>query len=499
MKLGNFKVWAIVLLFIGVLVRLQPYCYNRALEHDEAFVSNNIIQKNFTELTGVLDNAQAAPIPFLWIEKLSTNLLGDSELALRLFPLICGLLSIFLFYKLANKILKGPYLLLALGFFVFCSQHIHYTNDVKQYSGDVLIAIVILLLSIDLFASKIDDRSFIRYGVGGAICVWFSQPSIFVLAGSFIALLIHFWSTDKKEFIKKLDLAGMTWGVSFLIYYFFFLRHSVGVDQLQNFHQPYYMPLQFWQLESLQWYQKSFFDLFSNPVGIHFKFVGGVVFLLGVYRGVMNFWRPSTDNRNIILLLLLPVMIAFGASALQKYSTIPRLMLFTIPMLIIIVVIGLKQINDVIARVTKNQYASFISPILGCVLLLQSFLNTIHKTAAPRQIEEIKSSFEFLDKNKQPGDVLYVYPFAISQFDFYKNKYDLNGLDIVIGESPYGNWKQDISKLKNKRVWFLLSHYKRMNGLNDNKIYPEYLNTIGKQHQKLEAYGSSVYLYEIRE
>ncbi len=497
MKWGNLNVWVAVLLLIGVLVRLQPYFYNRALEHDEAFISNNIIQKNFTELTGVLDNAQAAPIPFLWFGKIATSLLGSNELALRLFPLICGILAILLFYKLANKILEGPYLLLAMGFFVFCTQHIHYTTDVKQYSGDVLIAIVILLLSINLFDSKIERRLFIWYGVGGAIGVWFSQPSIFVLAGSFIALFIHFWMGDRKEYIKQLDLAGLTWGVSFLIYYFFFLHQSVGVNHLQKFHEPYYMPLKFWELNSWVWYKDTFFNLFSNPVGIHFKYLGGIVFLIGMYAGLKQLKNVSTKNKNIILLLILPILLAFGASTVQKYSTIPRLMLFTVPMLILILVNGLQQLNDVFCDWIKKPFAIYCAPILGSVLLLQSVLNTIHQTAKPKQIEEIRAPLKFIETNKEAGEVLYVYPFAKSQFDFYKHKFNLEGLDIVTGVSAYADWKQDISRLKGENVWLLLSHYKRLEGINDNEVYPKYLNTIGKQRQKLEAFGSSVYLYEL--
>lgn len=498
MKLGNLKVWTAILLLIGVLVRLHPYLYNRALEHDEAFVSNNIIQKNFLELTGILDYAQAAPIPFLWIEKLSTNFFGANELALRLYPFICGIISIFLFYKLVNKLLEGPYLCLALGFFIFNTQHMHYGNDVKQYSSDVLVSIVILLLVINLFEAKVKINSFIKYGVGGAIAVWFSQPSIFVLTGSFIALYIHYWKNDQKELIKYLDLAGVVWTMSFLIYYYFFLRHLVEIDHLQDFHQPYYMPIKFWEWDSLVWYANAFFDVISNPTGIHLKYLGGFVCLFGIFVSINHMIKPAKEKGNIILLFLLPVLIAFGASALQKYSTIPRLMLFCLPMLILIVVNGLQQINQLSTELFKNKYATYLAPAIGCIMLLQTFLNTIHQTAAPKQVEEIKAPFEYLVDNKQDGDILFVYPFAIAQFDFYKNKYDLDGLEVVIGVSTYEDWQQDILRLKGKRVWFLLSHYHRVEGKNDNEIYPQFLNTVGKQLGIKEAYGSSVHLYKLK-
>jgi len=50
---------------------LYIYIENRSLWDDEASLALNIVYKNFSELTQVLDYHQAAPIGFLFIRSLA--------------------------------------------------------------------------------------------------------------------------------------------------------------------------------------------------------------------------------------------------------------------------------------------------------------------------------------------------------------------------------------------------------------------------------------------
>lgn len=93
------------LILWGIIVRLAQYLINRSLWADEAVLALNIINRNYLQLTETLDYEQGAPIGFLWVEKFILQLLGNNEYALRLFPLIAGMISLFLFWQLAQKIL----------------------------------------------------------------------------------------------------------------------------------------------------------------------------------------------------------------------------------------------------------------------------------------------------------------------------------------------------------------------------------------------------------
>ena len=90
--------WGIV--GFGITLRIVQYFHNRSLWLDEAMLGLNIINRSFAQLLMPLDyNQVCAPIGFLLTEKLFVELFGPSEYALRLFPFLCGLISLFLFVR----------------------------------------------------------------------------------------------------------------------------------------------------------------------------------------------------------------------------------------------------------------------------------------------------------------------------------------------------------------------------------------------------------------
>src|SRR5574342_357269 len=97
---SNYLGWGIIL--IGVMLRLRQYLLNRSFWADEASLAVNLVNRNFTELTRLLEYHQAAPIGFLFIEKLSILILGNHDYILRLFPLFAGILAIYLIYRISR-------------------------------------------------------------------------------------------------------------------------------------------------------------------------------------------------------------------------------------------------------------------------------------------------------------------------------------------------------------------------------------------------------------
>jgi predicted membrane-bound mannosyltransferase len=102
---GFYQSTSFVLIIIcwGILLRLTDFLFNRSLWLDELMLALNIINKDFYQLLGPLDHHQGAPAGFLMVEKLALQLFGNSEYALRLFPLISGIISLVLFYSLAKR------------------------------------------------------------------------------------------------------------------------------------------------------------------------------------------------------------------------------------------------------------------------------------------------------------------------------------------------------------------------------------------------------------
>jgi hypothetical protein len=80
-----------VVLLAGAALRLWQYAGNASLWLDELALARNIVDEHLgTLLAGRLDYNQVAPPGFLFCEKIAATLLGPSEAALRLFPLLCS-------------------------------------------------------------------------------------------------------------------------------------------------------------------------------------------------------------------------------------------------------------------------------------------------------------------------------------------------------------------------------------------------------------------------
>ena len=97
-----------VLVVIGVALRVWAYAANTSLWLDEILLARNIIALPLRDLiTQPLLLDQVAPRGFLLVEKLAVLTFGDRELALRLFPFLCGIAGLFLFRRLAERALDG--------------------------------------------------------------------------------------------------------------------------------------------------------------------------------------------------------------------------------------------------------------------------------------------------------------------------------------------------------------------------------------------------------
>jgi len=77
-----------LLAVLGVALRLREYWFNRSLWVDEAAFALNVINRDFASLL----SDQTAPPGFLLATFSAVAAFGPGELALRLTPLIAGLL-----------------------------------------------------------------------------------------------------------------------------------------------------------------------------------------------------------------------------------------------------------------------------------------------------------------------------------------------------------------------------------------------------------------------
>src|SRR3990172_6942227 len=129
-------------LLLGAFLRINRFLLNRSLYIDEALLALNIIERTPLQLLGQLSFDQAAPFGFTLLVKLLTMAFGISEPVLRFLPLMAGLVSLPLFYLVANRWLPRWASLLAVVLFAVSDALANYAVQLKQYSSDVALTLL---------------------------------------------------------------------------------------------------------------------------------------------------------------------------------------------------------------------------------------------------------------------------------------------------------------------------------------------------------------------
>jgi hypothetical protein len=494
------KIWLDVrflwlIIGFGILVRLVQYLSNRSLWADEAVLALNLVNRSYLELGQPLDYDQAAPFGFLLIEKFAIQLFGDREYALRLFPLLAGIISLFLFAKLAQWCLFPIGRLIAVALFASLSPLIYYASEVKQYSSDVAITLLLCVLLVPIKQLKLTRIKIIILSFIVAISIWFSHPAIFVLAGmGFTDLIIWGKSKNKKYLLKKsiIYLSGLT---SFSLFYWFFVRNINNNQTLMNSWKDAFPS----SALDLIWLLDSLGRFFYNPLGFENLLDGVAIFAFAF--GCFAYFRR---NKAILIYLLSPLLMTLLAAILHLYPFRSRLVLFLAPLFILIIAEGASYL----LRYKRNRSMMILGILISIALVIFPLLDAGMLLSRPKLKEEIKPVISYVKNNQQPGDILYIYQRGIYQFQYYAEKYGYRHGDYVIGvddldeydgkdlsEREWQRYKQDLDNLRgNKRVWLLFSHADKNS---ENTAIKAYLDRIGQQIDFFGTPGSFVYLYDL--
>ncbi len=497
-----------IILFGGILLRLIPYLFNRSLWLDESMLALNIINKNFTQLlTQPLEYDQAAPLLFLVVEKISANAFGTSEYALRLFPLLCGVLSLFLFYRLSKLCLTPKAVPIALGLFAIAGPVIYYSSEVKQYSSDVAVALLLSWAAIHCVSHEVSAREYIAFGLLGLASIWLSHPAVFVLTGIAVSLLLFSFSLVKEQWqarIPRLAMINSAWAVSFATCYFVSLRHAANNRSLLFEWRTTFIPSPLLSVQAAKWFASTFFDIFRSPAGLELTGLAALGFLVGCVS-------MFSTKRKELFILMFPVLVTLLAAGAHKYPFNGRVLLFIVPALLLLIAQGAEQIRVLTAGRSTFVGACFLVLLFFHPLFFSTYglikpnLNSlplgVDAATVPPGVghtrEEMKPVMNYVSEHQRQGDVLYVYDGATPAFLYYAPRYHLDKMNYVLGRAASGteNWndyENDIDQLRgNGRVWFLVSHLHQQ-----EKFLVYLLDHNGTRLDVFKSLGTQVYLYD---
>jgi len=478
-----------IVLFIGVLFRIRQYLTGRSLWIDEAMLALNIVNRDFAGLFKPLDYDQGTPLGFLLVEKFFNVLLGRNELVLRLFPLLVGLVALWLFYLLLNRTTGGVGLLIALALFALNPKLIYYSSEVKQYILDVAVTLGLLLMAERLFNINPSKKDFVWLTLAGLAALWFSYPALFVLAGIGLTLvLVYFkrWDTSSLRFAFGM---GIIWVLNIAFLYWLILKDLRQNTFIHEYWQDAFVPMPPWS--DLGWYMRNLNANIGLQFGIPYipLLVFGIMFF-GLYRLWLHKWEYALAFACILFFTV-------GASALQYYPVLERMILFLIPPGLMLIGKSIEAIHKSLSP--RPVFASVALMAVSVYLLYSPFTISLQYFIQPKYYEHIRPAMAYLQEKVKAGDVLYVSYGAVPAFRFYAPGYGLDKIRYEAGERDDYQDPQLIQKrldtLKGqKRVWVLMSHVYERAGFNERDFIIAYLDQIGTKIREVRKPDTSVYL-----
>jgi hypothetical protein len=480
--------WICLIILLGLSLRVAQYATDRSLWCDEALLALNVLHRSAGGLFKPLDYHQGAPIGFLLLEKLVTDLAGRGELAVRTFPLAFGALGLICFLPVASLYVSTRAVPVAVSLFALCGSLIYYSSEVKQYSSDVAVSVLLLWLLGRLARRPLSTANLIALSLLGGVAIWTSHPATFLLAGGGLALLAFAIGERDWRNFAKLCCVCAVWAASFFACYQVSLHILTTDPSLLDFWRSYFPPEPFWSRKGLFFLEDRFFAVFSDPARL-VSVVGAATFVVGCVK-------VARTDRVQFSLLVAPLLVTVAAGFVHRYPLGGRFLLFTLPILFLLIGQGAVSIAEATGRFSPIARVAVLA-LLFTKPIWADVQNLIH----PSRPEDIKLAIFHIQANERPGDVWYVYHLARYQFWYYSEAYKVQPTDVRIGVDCGTNvacYSADLDKLRGQpRVWVLFSHIWIGDGLQEETWFLEHLDRLGVQLDSYRSTGARAYLYDL--
>lgn len=334
-----------ILLGLGVALRLVTYLWNRPMWLDELSLKGNVVDVPVLDFFAPLWNDQLAPLGFLIVERAVATYLSSRNLVLRALPMAAGLASLFLFDRLARRLLPRRAAIVALALFVFSDDLIYYASEFKPYALDLAFGLAFTLGASLALGKSPSTRVVAWMTLLLVIAPWFSFASAFVAAGCGGVLLLDAVLAGRMRTAALWLTLGLVWLANFAIAYHASHALLSLYTTMYRFWDFAFLPIGFPPTrEGLSKSLDLILEVFVNPLNLLCPGgtrIGVVLPLLLLVAGGLGMARRSWKS---FLLLVTPIGLALGASVARRYPFHGRLLLELMPALFLLIARGAESV-----------------------------------------------------------------------------------------------------------------------------------------------------------
>ncbi len=512
MKKKLFYILLSVIFIIGIAVRIFVFktnFYNVVV--DECHSLASISTHSFKEIFLIYEQGANFLPAYKLVLKIITSIFGYNFPILKSLSLICGILSLFLFYKILSKLFNNKIIIhSALILFIFNYTLNFYISFIKNYEIDVLITMILINSTLNIYInfkeSKIPWKNMFIYIITSIIFIYTSIPAI-VIIESFWLILLFIWIYKKNISNIKRALIFQLLTLPFLIAeYFMYINQMVADTSLKaqwtngNF---FFAPTSLKAVNSLinfsffhfYWFDIDLENSFPNTVIILFI----IVFIAGSLKFILPAIKKEKDFSGIFVVL--PVYIFLSLSFLSIYPFCNRLITFLIPVFIIII-LNFFDLKGKAGILGNTIVIILLSTFLYLTYTYNELYNLINNTSIQNLNKDIIDNLESNDTHKiivsleqtclrctNNNNVLIIDPFKIdtqnpsSQFIIYDRRTNetysdsikniINGYDtIYLAYRESDNYNKELELVKK---YILKENYKIIKNKNGGYFSEYYI------------------------
>lgn len=429
----------ILLVAVGVAIRIVRLVIPSPIWGDEAMLALNFLNRDYAGLTQYLDNAQVAPLFFLWAERFAVVTIGTEDWAIRIVPFLTSLAGMCVFWDFARRTVSTTAATIAVGILAVSVWPVSMAATAKPYAGDLFWSGLLLTLAVRW--RQCPDRlwQLVALSLVVPLALGSSYPVVFVAGGVSVYLLPTVWKSDRTR---------QAWFVLYnlaMLAAFAAIYATVGQSQVD--------PSKGTTGSYMRWYWRDGFPpdsaldwplwflkantgrMFAYPLGDGKG--GSAATTLLVLAGIWWCWRNA--NRPLLVLCLIPFALNLVAAFLGKYpyAGCCRLSQHLAPAICLLAGVGWSYALELYSpraldRVGMVKWVAGILIVLGMVGLIHRCVKIDHDPLA-RFCARLHNE---LEGELQPGDLIAVrnYPDWDANAQWYIKRFGERVVDIREGD-----------------------------------------------------------------
>ena len=498
------SLWLALLVGTGLLLRGRQYLFNRSLWLDEAYLAVNFLERDLGQLLlEPLANGQAAPLGFLALTQLMTVMLGTHDWVLRVQPLVSGALTLVAAWALARRTLPhGTAQATFVGLLALSPVLIYYSSEFKQYQNDVLATVGLLWLALRFDLQQWRRDAWIL-AVAGAVAVWLSHASLFVLAGVGVVLWLDAARQRRRAAWLAVSAMGLVWVLAFAAHHALTMRSLSGNQHLLTFWNFAYAPMPPGSWSEWRWYLDSALALVylaMRHVGVAHHgelaawFDGLNLALLGLC--VAGWLALARRAPRMAAMGLAVVLVTLAASALHLNPFRFRPTLFLVPL----VHLGLASLVQAVLDRRDLPARHLLGAVATAFVLLVPATTSWQVLRKPHNDQDIKSALTHIAGQVTPGDGIVIDSMSHKAFDFYARRFGLETAPTVVFRPTINQHHDALATVRRlcierpmQRSWIIVTHR-----LNDRKAFLDHIASVTPPLQRWNGQGAVALLYDFR-